>query len=62
MSRRDAGGGDDAREKVVEQTKLLDGSGVPKLLLLLGEEIFKCVHDLQREARNGDHSSMIVRF
>ena len=62
MSRRDAGGGDDAREKVVEQTKLLDGSGVPKLLLLLGEEIFECVHDLQREARNGDHSSMIVRF
>ena len=40
MSRRDAGGGDAAREKVVEQTKLLDGSGVPKLLRLLGEEIF----------------------
>ena len=62
MSRRDAGGGDAAREKVVDQTKLLDGSGVPKLLRLLGEEIFECVHDLQREARNGDHSSMIVRF
>ena len=62
MSRRDAGGGDAAREKVVEQTKLLDGSGVPKLLRLMGEEIFECVHHLQREARNEDHSSMIVRF
>ena len=44
MSRRDAGGGDAAREKVVEQTELLDGSGVPELLLRLGEEIFQCVH------------------
>ena len=51
MSRRDAGGGDDAREKVVEQTKLLDGSGVPKLLQLLGEEIFECVHNLQGDAK-----------
>ena len=58
----EAAGGDAAREKVVEQTKLLDGSGVPKLLRLLGEEIFECVHDLQRDARKGDHSSMIVRF
>ena len=62
MSRRDAGGGDAARERVVDQTKLLDESGVPKLLRLLGEEIFECLHDLQREARIGDHSSMIVRF
>ena len=46
------------REKVVDQTKLLDGPGVPKLLLLLGEEIFEYVHDLQREARIGDHSSI----
>ena len=45
MSRRDAGGGDDARKKVVEQTKLLDGSGVPELLLLQEEEIFE--HDLK---------------
>jgi hypothetical protein len=57
-----AAGGDAAREKVVEKTKLLDGSGVPKLLRLLGEEIFECVHDLQRETRIGDHSSMIVRL
>ena len=42
----EAAGEDAAREKVVEQTKLLDGSGVPKLLQLLGEEIFECVHDL----------------
>ena len=63
MSRRDAGGGDAAREKVVEQTKLFDGSGVPKLLRLLGEEIFlKMCASLQREAGNEDHSSMIVRF
>ena len=40
-----AAGGDAAREKVVEQTKLLDGSGVPELLLRQEEEIFE--HDLK---------------
>ena len=41
----EAAGGDAAREKVVDQTKLLDGSGVPKLLLRQEEEIFE--HDLK---------------
>ena len=53
MSRRDAGGGDAAREKVVDQTKLLDESGVPKLLRLLGEEIFKRVHLCKRGKKGG---------
>ena len=49
------------REKVVDQTKLLDGSGVPKLLLLLlGEEIFEHMSHLQELARIEDIRSMIA--
>ena len=48
------------RETVVGQTKLPNRSGILKLLLLLGEEIFEHMSHLQELARIEDIRSMIA--
>ena len=56
----EAGGGDAARNKAAVQTKLPNRSGILKLLLLLGEEIFEHMSHLQELARIEDIRSMIA--
>ena len=57
---QEAPGEDAARKKVVEETKLSNWFGVPKLLLSLEKEIFLDVQSAQEWTRIEDLNSMIV--